>query len=266
MASSVNQQAAREFAGAFAESLQDSLTRAAGRPWHTKVLDAPELPARQGQPIHYRVTLDGALNGSFFFEIYDQQVKELVSRISGDPVPAFDPERDHDLGEVILAAAIALANSLSAKRGAFTCAVEVVSGLAFGGMLLIPVSIFEEEEPEVSATLYFDPQLLSSLAAQPPTQDAAQKKKPSLDPFNLDLVMDVELNVSLRFGQRQLPLHEVLELVSGSVVELDRQVDDPVELLLDGKVIARGEAVIVDGNYGLRVTEIPQPIASHLTR
>jgi flagellar motor switch protein FliN/FliY len=47
---------------------------------------------------------------------------------------------------------------------------------------------------------------------------------------------------------------------------LDRQVDDPVELLLDGKVIARGEAVIVDGNYGLRVTEIPQPITSHFIR
>jgi flagellar motor switch protein FliN/FliY len=78
--------------------------------------------------------------------------------------------------------------------------------------------------------------------------------------------MDVELNVSLRFGQRQLPLREVLELASGSVVELDRQVDDPVELLLDGKVIARGEAVIVDGNYGLRVTEIPQPITSHFIR
>jgi flagellar motor switch protein FliN/FliY len=41
-------------------------------------------------------------------------------------------------------------------------------------------------------------------------------------------------------------------------------VDDPVELLLDGKVIARGEAVIVDGNYGLRVTEVPQPIAAQI--
>jgi flagellar motor switch protein FliN/FliY len=75
--------------------------------------------------------------------------------------------------------------------------------------------------------------------------------------------MDVELNVLLRFGQREMPLRDVLDLTSGSIIELDRQVDDPVELLLDGKVIARGEAVIVDGNYGLRVTEIPQPIASH---
>jgi len=52
-------------------------------------------------------------------------------------------------------------------------------------------------------------------------------------------------------------------LSSGSVVELDRMVDEPVELYLDGKLIARGEAVVVDGNYGLRVTEIPQPMASH---
>ena len=76
--------------------------------------------------------------------------------------------------------------------------------------------------------------------------------------------MDVELNVSLRFGQRQLPLREVLELTSGSVIELDRMVDEPVEMLLDGKVIARGEAVIVDGNYGLRVTEIPQALETQL--
>jgi flagellar motor switch protein FliN/FliY len=94
--------------------------------------------------------------------------------------------------------------------------------------------------------------------------NAIEADEPKVDPVNLKLVMDVELNVSLRFGQRQMPLREVLELVSGSVIELDRQVDEPVELLLDGKVIARGEAVVVDGNYGLRVTEIPQPMASHL--
>jgi flagellar motor switch protein FliN/FliY len=48
------------------------------------------------------------------------------------------------------------------------------------------------------------------------------------------------------------------------VIELDRQVDEPVELLLDGKVIAKGEAVVVDGNYGLRITEVPQLISPAL--
>jgi flagellar motor switch protein FliN/FliY len=84
------------------------------------------------------------------------------------------------------------------------------------------------------------------------------------DPANLDVVMDVELDVTLRFGQRQLTLREVLDLTSGSVVELDRQVDEPVELLLDGKVIARGEAVVIDGNYGLRVTEVPHALANRM--
>ena len=79
-----------------------------------------------------------------------------------------------------------------------------------------------------------------------------------IDENNLSMVLDVELNVLLRFGQRQLSLREILDLTCGSVIELDRRVDDPVELLLDGRVIARGEAAIVDGNYGLRVTEIVQ--------
>ena len=81
---------------------------------------------------------------------------------------------------------------------------------------------------------------------------------------NLDLVLNVELNVTLRFGQRLLTLREILDLTTGSVVELDRQVEEPIELLLDGKVIARGEAVVIDGNYGLRVTEVPQPISARM--
>jgi flagellar motor switch protein FliN len=106
-------------------------------------------------------------------------------------------------------------------------------------------------------------------AAQPLVDDAAlpAQREPlpdgvPIDETNLSLVLDVELNVLLRFGQRQLTLREVLDLSCGSVIELDRRVDEPVELLLDGRVIARGEAAIVDGNYGLRVTEIVQSAAT----
>jgi flagellar motor switch protein FliN len=89
---------------------------------------------------------------------------------------------------------------------------------------------------------------------------AAAAEASGLTHGNLGLVMDVELEVSLRFGQRQLSLREVLELGSGSVVELDSEVDQPVELILDNRVIARGEAVIVDGNYGVRITEVLHPV------
>jgi flagellar motor switch protein FliN/FliY len=75
----------------------------------------------------------------------------------------------------------------------------------------------------------------------------------------LDRLMDVELDVTLRFGKRSMLLREVMELDAGSVVELDREVQDPADLLLEGRLIARGEVVIVNGNYGLRVLEIISP-------
>jgi flagellar motor switch protein FliN len=72
----------------------------------------------------------------------------------------------------------------------------------------------------------------------------------------LDLLMDVELAVTLRFGSRRLLLREVLDLHPGAVVDLDRQVKEPVDVLLDGRLVARGEVVVLDGNYGVRVTEV----------
>jgi flagellar motor switch protein FliN len=72
----------------------------------------------------------------------------------------------------------------------------------------------------------------------------------------LALLMDVDLAMTLRFGGRRMLLREILDLCPGAVVELDRQVKDPVELLLDGRLVARGEVVVLDGNYGLRVTEV----------
>lgn len=73
---------------------------------------------------------------------------------------------------------------------------------------------------------------------------------------HLHRVIDVPLSVTLRFGQRQLTLRELLALSTGSLVELDRQVEEPVDLMLGERIVARGEVVIVDGNYGMRVTQI----------
>jgi flagellar motor switch protein FliN len=72
----------------------------------------------------------------------------------------------------------------------------------------------------------------------------------------LDLLMDVHLAMTMRFGARKLLLREVLDLGPGAVVELDRKVEEPVDLLLDGRLVARGEVVLIEGNYGLRVTEV----------
>ncbi len=72
----------------------------------------------------------------------------------------------------------------------------------------------------------------------------------------MDLLLDVELDVTLRFGGRQMLLHDVCDLAPGSVLELDRHIDDPVELMVGNKIIAWGDVVVVDGNYGVRVNRL----------
>ena len=75
----------------------------------------------------------------------------------------------------------------------------------------------------------------------------------------LEVLLDVELEASLRFGSREMPLGEILDLGPGDVVELDRHVADPVDLIVGDKIVARGEVVLVNGNFGLRVTEVAMP-------
>jgi len=74
-----------------------------------------------------------------------------------------------------------------------------------------------------------------------------------------ELLLDVELEASLRFGAREMPLGEILGLGPGDVVQLDRHVTDPVELIVGDKIVARGEVVLVEGNFALRVTEVAAP-------
>ena len=90
----------------------------------------------------------------------------------------------------------------------------------------------------------------------PPAGNTSASIEDLVQQGNLDLLMDVELEVMLQFGCRQATLREVLELATGAVLELDREIEQPVDLLLNGRVIARGEVVVIEGNYGLRVTEV----------
>lgn len=71
-----------------------------------------------------------------------------------------------------------------------------------------------------------------------------------------DLLLEVELPVSVSFGRAQLPLRDVLILNSGSIVELNRTISEPVEIIVNNCVIARGEVVVVEGNYGVRIQQV----------
>jgi flagellar motor switch protein FliN len=73
---------------------------------------------------------------------------------------------------------------------------------------------------------------------------------------NLEMLLDLEMEVAISFGQTEMLLKDVLKLAVGSIVELKCQASDPVEVLVNDTVIARGEVVVVDSNYGVRITDV----------
>ncbi len=100
------------------------------------------------------------------------------------------------------------------------------------------------------------PEILSGAGktASPSPQD--QDQQASQANWNIDLLLDVELPIVVSFGETAMPLKDVLKLGVGSVIELDKTVNDPVTLIVNQKPIARGEVVMVEGNYGVRILEV----------
>jgi flagellar motor switch protein FliN/FliY len=75
-------------------------------------------------------------------------------------------------------------------------------------------------------------------------------------PRTLELLKEIELPVTLRFGRARMSLRDLSQLNADSVIELDRALTDHVEILISGHVVAKGEPVVVDGVYGIRIAEI----------
>ncbi|NPV06692.1 MAG: flagellar motor switch protein FliN [Anaerolineae bacterium] len=84
----------------------------------------------------------------------------------------------------------------------------------------------------------------------------AEEPEESAGPSNIDLLLDVNLRISVELGRATLTVRETLNLAPGNVVELDKLAGDPVDILVNGRLIARGEVVVVDDQFGVRITDI----------
>lgn len=105
---------------------------------------------------------------------------------------------------------------------------------------------------------------LSGVKMEMPTANRAEFQQ--LNPLpgsggqhNIDLLLDVKMPVSIELGRTEMPISELLMLGPGSVVELSKLAGEPVDLLVNNKVIAKGEVVVVDENFGVRITLLLSP-------
>ncbi|MEE2672105.1 MAG: flagellar motor switch protein FliN [Bdellovibrionota bacterium] len=115
----------------------------------------------------------------------------------------------------------------------------------------------ENTENNVTAINQDQKDAISSLADQIKTGDEALNK---LKVQNLDFILDIPLKVSVELGRAQVVIKDLLQLGQGSVLELDKLAGEPLEVLVNGKLVARGEVVVVNEKFGVRLTDIISPL------
>jgi len=217
-------------------------------------------------PVCMVITASKALQGDMAIVAAETGALTLAQVLVSEPPDAsaaFDKDRRDAFEELIRQVLGQIATSLKKVAGG---EVEVKpSGSqvpSWTGASRIGIGITSEKFQPIQLTLIISPELLKSLQPRPAVAtpsaaaDDAASPATSARSSNLEMLLDVKLDATIRFGQKRLLLREILELHPGTAVALDRHVQEPVELLVGGRVIAQGNVVIVDGNYGIRITEI----------
>ncbi|MFC1692531.1 flagellar motor switch protein FliN [Candidatus Latescibacterota bacterium] len=116
-------------------------------------------------------------------------------------------------------------------------------------------------DDSVMSTLYGEEEAVQE--AEVPVQETQfQQLRPSDESAgkdNIDRLLDVSLNLSVELGRKQIQIKEILGLGPGKIIELDKLAGEPVDLLVNGKLLAKGEVVVVDENFGIRITDLITP-------
>jgi flagellar motor switch protein FliN len=188
---------------------------------------------------------DGA-RGSFRIHVERSGIEPVVKRATGQQT---EPTSD----EVVRA----LREWCSEAANAF------LQRSPFGGARLVVSSVDDAAAPEKGADSYTltigDFTIYTAIAGQLDGEESAAAGHRSSGGQNLDAILDIDLPLVVRFGRTEMTLKALAALGPGSVIDLGRSPDDPVDVLVSNQLVARGEVVTVAGSYGVRITDVITP-------
>ena len=239
---------------AWAEALTHVLGEMSGSSFSCEILlePPPEVPAPSDEDLWVAAVAAGAVAGECVFRLAPGYTIALAgvleAKSPGMPKDPADQHREAAI-EVFRRTSAEVATAVDPGNLRFSTTSCNPPSWSSAGTAWLRVSSGE--------AVPFLVELRISVAVMASLRRSATAISPgSSAGTNLDLVRDAELTVTLRFGHRRMLLKDILELSNGAVIELEQAIQDPVELLLGGRVIAQGEVVVVDGNYGFRVGAI----------
>lgn len=273
----------RNWCEAWKTCLQNVLSQVSGQPTVFEISSEP-LPAADAD-VWYTVVAGGAVHGEMALRLPAASGARLARKFLGETEPAagvvvaegITAEQKEALEELLRQIAGTAATALAPSVGGeVQLHLSASAAPSWSSDAVVRLQTRDEAGTAISVEIQISPALAAELQprVEPKVQPASVPRTsamPSSSSSSLPSpaasygrLMDVGLDVKLRFGTRRMLLRDVLALSAGVVVELDNTLHSPVDLLLDGRLIAQGEVVIVDGKYGLRVTDVvdPTPAAS----
>jgi flagellar motor switch protein FliN len=212
------------------------------------------------------VQVSGAAAGTVWLGMSQADATLLVASILGDPSLVADADIVDTMKELLGQAASAHVHGrgkgldLTVEAPAPAAAPGLQDAQQYDLMMGTGDPIRIVGWGRILATRSHDPSRSAmpvGSSAPPPASLAAPSAAAA--PRNLDVVLDIELPITVRFGETQMTLEGLARLGPGSMIDLARSPEDPVDLLVNGRLVARGEVVVVSGCYGLRVSEVVSP-------
>lgn len=201
--------------------------------------------------VSFRMEVDGLIDSEIMQILPVHVAKEMVESLMGGGAAAEEP-----------APAPAPQPAAPAPQPAPTPAPQPMAPPAPQPMAASAPQPMAQPAPQQAPPVYAPPQYAQPVASAPvqPVQFTPLASGPvPVNDANIGLILDVPLQITVELGRTSKSIKDILELTNGSIVELDRLAGEPVDIMVNGKYLAKGEVVVIDENFGVRITDIASP-------
>jgi flagellar motor switch protein FliN/FliY len=246
------------FSEAFRQATATVFSQVLGAPWNVALSQESPGDGNADDWLTFQLSCIGNLNGNAVICVRKQDASMFTRELpAGETNPPAHVSNDYERGveEFFRQVSTTLQTAISGEFGEVKLELLPINTPASEGTVFHLLAT--EGANQINFLLRIYDELGNTLSTAKPLANAElQQTNETRASLNLALLLGIDLDLTLRFGRSNLTLDEILALSPGAVIEVDRQIQEPVDLLLGERLVATGEVVVIDDNYGLRINTV----------